>query len=225
MNARKTAKAAADPNAIDPNRTPRYYAYLRVSRDSQDTDSQELGLLHWANGKGWGPLQFEREIVGRSKPWEKRAIGTLLTQTMQPGDYLLAAEFSRLAGSPTQVFTLLACAAERKITVAITKNNQIMDGSLNAQIHAAAFGIASMVEVEFLRLRTREGLERARAEGRIGGRKKGTTGKLKLDPRIEEVRTLYDYKISARKLADIFKVTEKTMRKFIARHFKGRDAV
>lgn len=109
-------------------------------------------------------------------------------------------------------------AAQKKVTIIITKNKLTIDTSLQGQIQAMVFGIASMIEVEFIRLRTREGLERARAEGRVGGRPAGKPGKLKLDSKLAEVAELHGYGLSAAKLAKRFGVTEKTMRKFIARH-------
>lgn len=198
---------------------PRYFAYLRVSRDSQDVANQRLGLLDFANSRGYAPLVVVEETASRSVPWRERALGSLLTEQAQRGDLLLTSEFTRLGGSPGQVFSILETAAERGVTIIITKNGTVMDGSLNAQIQAAAFAMASMIEVEFTRARTREGLQRARLEGRIGGRRKGSTGRLKLDPQRERVGELYQLGLSIPKLARHFDVTEKTMRKFLARHF------
>lgn len=198
---------------------PRYFAYLRVSRDSQDVANQRLWLLEFANSQGYAPLVIVEETASRSTPWQERLIGSLLTEQAAAGDFILTSEFTRLGGSPGQVFSILQCAAERKITIVITKNKLVMDGSLNAQIQAAAFSMASMIEVEFIRARTREGLQRARLEGRVGGRPKGSSGRLKLDPKINEVRELHGYRVSIPKMAERFGVTEKTMRKFILRHF------
>lgn len=198
---------------------PSYFAYLRVSRDTQDVANQRLGLLDFANSRGFAPLVLIEETAGRSVPWRERAVGDLILGRAQRGDFVLTSEFTRLGDSPGQVFTILEAAAERGITVIITKNGLVMDGSLNAQIQAAAFAMASMIEVEFIRARTREGLLRARQEGRVGGRRKGSTGPLKLDPRKDEVGELYSLGLSVPKLARHFQVTEKTMRKFLARHF------
>lgn len=170
---------------------PRYFAYLRVSRDSQDVANQRLGLLDFANSRGYAPLVVVEETASRSVPWRERALGSLLTEQAQRGDLLLTSEFTRLGGSPGQVFSILETAAERGVTLIITKNGTVMDGSLNAQIQAAAFAMASMIEVEFTRARTREGLQRARLEGRIGGRRKGSTGRLKLDPHRDKVGELH----------------------------------
>lgn len=203
---------------------PNYYAYLRVSRDSQDVANQRLGLLDYANRQGYAPVIMVEDTVSRSLPWRERLIGRLLTEQAQPGDIVLTAEVTRIAGSPMQVFSLLEVAAERGITIIVTKMGLVLDASLNGQIQAAMFGIASMIEVEFIRARTREGLQRAAAEGRVGGRRTGSTGKLKLDPRKAEVGELHELGVSTPKLAKRFGVTEKTMRKFLARHFPKTSA-
>jgi putative DNA-invertase from lambdoid prophage Rac len=198
---------------------PRVFAYLRVSRDSQDVANQRLGLLDFANMRGYSPVLMVEETASRSVPWRERQIGSLLTQQAERGDLILTAEFTRLGGSPGQVFSILETAAERGITIIITKNGTVMDGSLNAQIQAAAFAMASMIEVEFTRARTREGLQRARMEGRVGGRRKGSIGRLKLDPQRDSVGDLYALGLTPPRLAKHFGVTDKTMRKFLARHF------
>lgn len=196
-----------------------YYAYLRVSRDSQDTASQRLGVLEFANAHGYVPLVLLEETASRSVPWKERLIGDLLLKRAQAGDFILVAEFTRLGGSPGQVFSILETAASKGVTLVITKTAMWMDNSLNAQIQAAAFSMASMVEVEFTRARTKEGLERARQAGRIGGRKKGSLGRLKLDDKKERIGELYKLGLSAVKLSQHFAVTDKTMRKFLSRHF------
>lgn len=198
---------------------PRVFAYLRVSRDSQDVANQRLGLLDFANMRGYSPVLMVEETASRSVPWRERQIGSLLTQQAERGDLILTAEFTRLGGSPGQVFSILETAAERGITIIITKNGTVMDGSLNAQIQVAAFAMASMIEVEFTRARTREGLQRARMEGRVGGRRKGSIGRLKLDPQRDSVGDLYALGLTPPRLAKHFGVTDKTMRKFLARHF------
>ena len=204
---------------------PRYFAYLRVSRDTQDVANQRLGLLEFANRRGFVPITVVEETASRTVPWKERAFGDILLKQAQRGDLILTSEFTRLGGSPSQVFSILETAADLGITIIITKNGTVMDGSLNAQIQAAAFAMASMIEVEFTRARTKEGLQRARLEGRIGGRRKGSTGRLKLDPQKEKVGELHRLGLSTPKLARYFSVTEKTMRKFLVRHFpKGEKS-
>lgn len=197
---------------------PTYFAYLRVSRDTQDVKNQRLWLLDYANANKW-QVTIVEETASRSVPWRERKLGELILVTSRKGDTILTPEFTRLGGSPGQVFSILETAAARGVTIIITKTRTVMDGSLNAQIQASAFSMASMIELEFTRSRTREGLERARLEGRVGGRRKGSIGRLKLDPSKERIGELHRLGLSAVKLASHFDVTEKTMRKFLARHF------
>lgn len=114
---------------------PRYFAYLRVSRDSQDVANQRLGLLDFANSRGYAPLVVVEETASRSVPWRERALGSLLTEQAQRGDLLLTSEFTRLGGSPGQVFSILETAAERGVTIIITKNGTVMDGSQIGRAH------------------------------------------------------------------------------------------
>ena len=165
------------------------------------------------------PLIQIRETASRSKTWQEREIGTLLTETAQKGDVILTSEITRIAGSPMQVFSMLEVAAKRGINIIVTKMDMPLNSGLNGQIQAAVYAIASMIEVEFVRARTREGLARARLEGRVGGRKLGSTGSLKLDPKLEKVGELYRLGLSIPRLANHFDVTEKTMRKFVRRNF------
>ncbi len=198
---------------------PNYYAYLRVSRDVQDVKNQLHGIHEYANDRRMTPLIQIRETASRSKTWQEREIGTLLTETAQKGDVILTSEITRIAGSPMQVFSMLEVAAKRGINIIVTKMDMPLNSGLNGQIQAAVYAIASMIEVEFVRARTREGLARARLEGRVGGRKLGSTGSLKLDPKLEKVGELYRLGLSIPRLANHFDVTEKTMRKFVRRNF------
>lgn len=198
---------------------PNYYAYLRVSRDEQDTKNQLLGLLDYANRNGLSPVQTIEEKISRTSEWRERKIGDLVNKTAQKGDVILTSEITRIAGSPMQAFSILEAATARGVRLIVTKMNWPLDTGLHGQIQAAIYSIASMIEVEFVRMRTKEGLQRARLEGRVGGRKKGSTGRLKLDPQRDRVAELYKLGLSIPRMADHFDVTEKTMRKFIARNF------
>ncbi len=66
------------------------------------------------------------------------------------------------------------------------------------------FGIVSMVEVVFIHFRTRDGLERARAEDRVGGRAASKSCRLKLVGKLAEVGELHGYGLSAVKLDNRF---------------------
>lgn len=196
---------------------PKYYAYLRVSRDGQDPENQKLGLLEYANSKGFAPLHIEEEVASRSKDWRKRKIGTLIDQA-QRGDVLLTPEFSRIAGSALAALEILKAASERGLIVHITKQRMVLDGSLQSDIMATVFGMAAQIERHFIQARTREALQVARQRGKTLGRPKGSTATtFKLDSHIEQVQAFVNLGVSQRRAAELLGVSPNTLRLFIKR--------
>lgn len=193
-----------------------YFAYLRVSTDEQENANQKLGLLEYANSKGFVPLQVMEDMASRKISWRKRALGALLEQAQQ-GDIILAAEVSRLAGSALQVLEFLEEAANKGVTVHITKNHIVMDGSLQATITATILGLAAQIEREFISARTREALQRRKIEGKPLGRPKGSQGALKMDKYLEEIRGYLALELSQIKIAKRVGCTPKTLGQFIKR--------
>lgn len=197
------------------------YAYLRVSRETQDIDSQKLGLTEYASRHGLEPFELVEEVISRDTGWKDRALGALLYRA-QRGDVILTPEFTRLAASPGQVFTFIEEAARRGVLLHITKTGTVMDGSIQSQLLATAFSMASMIELSFIRERTREGLRRARLAGKRLGRPPGTTGALKLAGREAEVRQLLSQGLSGRAVAMRLGVAHNTLRKFVGRMDSGQ---
>ncbi|OPB28364.1 recombinase family protein [Bartonella sp. WD12.1] len=195
----------------------KFYAYLRVSRDGQDTENQKLGLLEYANNHGFAPLHIEEEIASREKDWRKRKLGYLLEKAKR-GDVLLTPEFSRIAGSSLAVLEILKAASERGLILHITKQRLIMDGSLQSDIIATVLGMVAQIERHFIQTRTKEALHVARQRGIKLGRPKGSIAtKLKLDSRIEEIQAFINIGLSQRRIAKILGVSLDTVRLFIKR--------
>lgn len=196
---------------------PSYYAYLRVSTDAQDVESQKLGLLEYANRHGFAPMQITAETISRSADWKTRELGALLEKAVR-GDVICTPEFTRLAATPGQVFTFLEAAANKGVALHITKTATVMDGSMQSQLMAAAFSMASMIELSFIRERTREGLRRAKNEGKRLGRPPGAQGRLKLADRDEEIRGYLAIGLPRRKMAKVLGVAYNTLARYIERH-------
>ena len=194
-----------------------YFIYLRVSTQTQDVASQKGGVLEYAVTHGMSPLTIVEETASRAGSWRDRKLGHLLMTRAQPGDVILTSEVTRLGEHSWQMMEVMHEAVKRGVTIIVTRLDFKLDGGPHAQIFASVLGLASMLEREFLKARTREGLRRAAAEGRKPGRKLGSTGKLKLDIRRAEIQSLHELGVSVPKLAARFEVTEKTMRKFVNR--------
>lgn len=194
-----------------------YFGYLRVSTESQEVESQKLGLLEYANRLGFAPMELIAETVSRSTDWRTRKLGELL-EMVGKGDVILTPEFTRLAATPGQVFTFLEAVTAKGVILHITKTGTVMDGSMQSQLLASVFSMASMIEVSFIRERTKEGLRRAKNEGKILGRPPGSTGRLKLDERLDEIRGFLAIGLSKRRIAKNLGVAYNTLDRFMDRN-------
>ena len=195
---------------------PSFFAYLGASRNSQNVAILRRDLLAFARTEGFEPIEQVVETANRTVPWRERAIGLLLDQAKR-GDLILVACFSQLGCTHGEVFSVLEFAAQRGVSIMVAEYGALLDNTRHARGQALAFAVAAKIDAEFARIRSREGLQRARLDGRIGGRRKGSIGRLKLDPRFDEVRMLRS-RMTPPKLALHFGVSEKTMRKFLHRH-------
>ncbi|MEO6824598.1 MAG: recombinase family protein [Nitrosospira sp.] len=195
---------------------PKYFGYLRVSSEGQEIESQKLGLLEYANRHGFAPMKLIAETIGRAADWHSSELGKLLDST-ERGDVILTPEFTRLAASPSQAFSFLEAASAKGVVLHVTKTGTVMDGSMQSQLLASVFSMASMIELSFIRERTKEGLRRAKLAGKRLGRPPGNQGRLKLDVRIDEIQGYADIGLPKRKMAKVLGVAYNTLDKFIKR--------
>lgn len=193
------------------------FAYLRVSRDTQDVANQKFGILDYCNENGISPISMIEDTESRKKPWNERGIGRILRDAAE-GDLVLAAEISRLGGSPLQVLEILEEAARKKISVHIVKSRIVIDGSLQTTIIATILGLAAQIEREFISVRTREALSRRRAEGVQLGRPRGEAPRLKLDSQRDIIEEYVAKKVSRRSIARILGCSPSTLYAWLKRH-------
>lgn len=194
---------------------PKIYAVLRVSRDKQDPENQKYGLLEYANARGFAPVEIVEEVASRAKDWRERKIGQIIA-TAERGDVILTPELSRIAGTALAALEILKAASERGLIVHITKQQILMDGSLQSDIMAAMLGLAAQIERHFIKARTAEALRVAQERGVTLGRPKGSTSaELKLDSRIDEVRAFVTLGVPQRRAAQILDCSPATLNRFI----------
>lgn len=157
-----------------------HYAYLRISTDKQDVENQRHGILEYANRHNLSGLNFIEDTVSGKKKWKDRKLGELV-ETLVKGDVIVFAEISRMARSALQVLEILEVCISRGISVHITKQNIVLDGSLQAKIMATMLGLAAEIERDFVSMRTIEALAARKAAGQVLGRPKGPAEHLRLD--------------------------------------------
>ncbi len=187
------------------------YAYIRKSTDHQNTENQKLVIYEHAEKNGLIIDHWFDVGCSSRKSNKERRIDELL-ETIETGDTLIVAELSRLARSVGQMLSLVDQLIKKQVKVISLKENIGFEGELDFQskVIVTMFSLFADIERDLISERTREGLARARANGKLLGRPKGP-GKSKLDPHKEEIIALLRTGSSKTYLAKKYKVTPPTL--------------
>ena len=179
--------------------------YARVSTKDQDTAAQIAALTT----AGCELIFQEKASSGR---WERPELHRLLGQ-LRKGDVLVVWKLDRLSRSLKDVLTLMeriqqADCGFQSLTEAIDTTSPA--GRMMMQM----VGVFAEFERAMLRERTQHGLEAARKEGRLGGRRP----KLKSRQEEEIVSLVRSGKKTAADAARLFNVHPATVSRLLARN-------
>ena len=191
------------------------YAYLRVSPDRQETENQRFEILTYTNEKKLGNVEFIEETVSGRKSWKNRKIGELIPK-LKKGDILLVSELSRLGRSMLEIMELLSILLRAGVEVHVIKNRQVLKDDLHSKVFAMAFSIAAEIERELISQRTKEALQRRKAEGKPLGRPKGSYSS-KLDQYRDQIEEFLSKGVSISSIAKIIGVPYGTLWGYLKR--------
>jgi DNA invertase Pin-like site-specific DNA recombinase len=194
------------------------YAYIRVSTDKQDVENQRYEILRYANEKKLGNVEILEETVSGRKSWKDRKLGELI-EKLQKGDILIVPELSRLGRSMLEIMELLSILLRKGVELHVVKNRQILKDDLQSKVFAMAFSIAAEIERELISQRTKEALQRRKAEGKPLGRPKGSYSS-KLDQYREQIDELLSKGVSISSIAKIIGVSYSTLWNYLKRRRK-----
>jgi len=121
-------------------------------------------------------IQWVAETISGTKKPAKRKLGNLL-DCVQSGDTIICTELSRLGRSLMMILNVLQELLERGVKVIAIKEGYELGDNIQSKVLAFAFGLSAEIERTLLSERTKQGLERARKEGKQIGRLKGQTPK------------------------------------------------
>jgi len=189
----------------------RVYAYIRKSTDDQNTKSQKLAVYKYADENGLRVDQWFDVDCSSRKSTKDRRIDELL-DILGEGDTLIGPELSRLGRSVGQVITIVDQLIKKKVKVICLKENIRLNGrqDIQTKVMITMFSLFAEIERDLISERTKEGLARARAEGKLLGRPKGPK-KSKLDPYKEEIIALLKTGSTKAYLAKKYGVTPPTL--------------
>jgi DNA invertase Pin-like site-specific DNA recombinase len=191
------------------------YAYIRVSKDTQNIKNQKYEILKFTDRKKLQIDKWIQETVSGIKKISDRKLGHLL-QKMTQDDILIVTELSRLGRNLMEVMSILNDCMNRDIKVFTTKECYELGNNINSKVLAFAFSLSAEIERNLISQRTKEALSRRKAEGKQLGRPKGSLSKsTKLTGKEEIIKELLGKEISIAAIARILGVHRLTADSFI----------
>jgi DNA invertase Pin-like site-specific DNA recombinase len=209
----KTRTTILSVDIMTKNRT---IAYLRVSTNDQDLEKNKADILHLANSKKLGHVEWVEEKVSGRVSWKKRELGRVMNE-LKSGDNLLVSELSRLGRSMLQCMEILSIATEKGIHIFAVKGNWQLDDSIQSKVLAMAFTMAAEIERDLISQRTKEALAARRRSGKPIGRPKGS-GKSKLDEHRDEIERLLNEGSTQRYVASRFNTSPTNLSRWMKKH-------
>lgn len=181
--------------------------YARVSTMEQDLKNQRYEILNYASKNDLQITSWVEAKVSSRKTTKERLIDTLL-EKLKEGDTLIVAELSRLGRSVGQVAIIANTLIESGVKLICIKEGMKLDGSpdIQTKVMLTMFSLFAEIERDLISERTKSGLAKARAEGRLLGRPKGL-GKSTLDGKEEEIKELLRKGVSKASIAKIYEVS------------------
>jgi DNA invertase Pin-like site-specific DNA recombinase len=187
-----------------------------VSTLDQDLEKNKSDILHLANDKNLGKVEFVQEKVSGKVPWKQRKIAPLLEE-LKKGDTILLSEFSRLGRSMLECMEIISIAVERGIKIYTVKGSWQLDDTIQSKVMAMVFSMAAEIERDLISKRTKEALLSKKLSGVRLGRPKGA-GKSKLDVFRPEIEALLNNGATQKFIAKKYNATEATISNWIKKN-------
>lgn len=184
---------------------PRIMAWVQLTPAQSEDELQRRALLAYAHEQGLsldgfieGP-KLLRPFPAGASPWQ-----SLLELSRE--DILVVTELRRLGHSTLEVLEHLHHLMHQQIRLIVLEPPLELTGQEpEHQVLSAWCLRLSELERDFVRRRTRAGLEASRAQGRTLGKPKGTIQASKFDADRERIEELLLAGLSGRKIAETLK--------------------
>ena len=191
------------------------YGYIRVSTDKQNVENQEFEINNFCKKNNIKVNRWIKETISSTKELEKRKLGRLI-KNLKKDDVLIASELSRLGRNLLQIMSILHHCMLKETQVWTIKDNYRLGNDIQSKVLAFAFGLSAEIERNLISQRTKEALNRLKAEGRILGRPTGTkNSKCKLENKEHRIQMLLQKGIAKTQIAKLLNVNRMTIAKFI----------
>lgn len=193
-------KKAPKVSEVIETATGRRWGYGRVSTRDQHTEAQHDALRE---------AGVEDEFIFVEKASTRLAVRPRLEELrklLRPGDTIVVTKLDRLARSLLDLITIADELREQGVKLEVLAGTFNRDDPMGEAFFQMT-GVFAQLERDLIRQRTNEGLDAARARGRVGGRKAKLT-----DKQADEVRKLYAAKEkTVQEIGELFGISRKTV--------------
>ncbi len=178
-------------------------SYSRVSTAQQDIDKQRYLILSYAHKMKLKINEMIEVEISSTVSLEKRRINELIDKLTE-GDLLIVVELSRLGRDMLQTLNIINELTAKGVQVIFIRQPELSTyrGNNHSKLLLAIYSYFAEAERNFITLRTKQGLEAAKARGKILGRPKGSGNKsgYRLDPFKEQIIDLMHKGLKARSI-------------------------
>lgn len=190
------------------------FGYIRVSTDKQTVENQRFEISRFCAAQGLSIDGWIEETISGAKDYDKRKLGRLLDRA-GAGDLIICAELSRLGRSLFMVMEILSLCMQKGCAVWTVKDGYRLGDDIQSKVLAFAFALSAEIERELISQRTKEALNRKRAEGVKLGRPAGALSKnVKLSGKEDAIRVLRAEGTSWAQIARLLHVDRSTLVRF-----------
>ena len=178
--------------------------YIRVSTDKQDHKKQRHLLLDWAQKSKRLIDDFIEIEISSGKSKKERRIEELICR-LSTGDTLVVAELSRLGRNMLEVLNIIEALKKSEIEIVFVRQPELSTSQSHGKLLLAIYSYFAEAEREFIRIRTKQGLEAARKSGIKLGRPKGSKNKKEhpLTQHKDQISQLKNYGVSVSSIKKI----------------------
>ena len=149
-------------------------AYLRVSTDKQDVESQRAMILKWGHQNERLIDEFIEVTISSRKSEKARRLDSI--SDLGVGDILIVAELSRIGRSIVHIINFIEGLKEKGVRFISLRENLDLHGSgdTHQKVMITLFSMLAELERDLISQRTKEGLKAVKASGVKLGRPQGS---------------------------------------------------
>lgn len=164
-------------------------AYIRISTNKQDVETQRVQILKYAQSEKLMIDEFVEVQESSAKSPKQRKIDEL-REKLKRNDILIVYELSRLGRSMFETINFVLELAENGVQFVFLKQPELSNfKNSHSKLLLTFYAYIAEVEKEFISQRTKAGLEKARAKGKILGRPVGSHSSM-YDEYVEAIKEL-----------------------------------